>query len=261
MKLDDCYQKNVVVTAHRGFSGNFPENTLLAFQKAMELGVDLIEFDLRGTKDHVPVVLHDATIDRTSDGTGPLEQFTLAEVRRFNFSHFFGPYHEGEHREEPAFPDVTIPTFQEVLELAAGRVCMNIQVYDASPAVLPKICELYRQYDLYEQAYLSMSTFADGQAVRELDPAVELCILEDRVEITVDRLQRQKQFGVQYYQPRRKQLSPDICRLVNDMGFRSNVFYSNTDEDNRQLIEWGQQGILTDRPDVLLETIQDLGLA
>ena len=60
----------VVITAHRGFSGQYPENTILAFEKALDLGVDLIEFDLYGSKDNVPVVLHDRTLDRTSNGTG-----------------------------------------------------------------------------------------------------------------------------------------------------------------------------------------------
>lgn len=70
------------VIAHRGASGQYPENTLLAFTKAMELGADAIELDVRLTADGVPVVLHDSTLDRTTNGTGAVAGLTLAEVRR-----------------------------------------------------------------------------------------------------------------------------------------------------------------------------------
>ncbi len=70
------------VIAHRGASGQYPENTLLAFTKALEMGADAIELDVRLTTDGVPIVLHDPTLDRTTDGKGAVAGLTLAEVRR-----------------------------------------------------------------------------------------------------------------------------------------------------------------------------------
>ena len=77
-----------MITAHRGASYEFPENTMLAMQKALEAGADMIEFDLRGTIENIPVVLHDKTIDRTSNGTGMPEEHTLSELKKLNFSWF-----------------------------------------------------------------------------------------------------------------------------------------------------------------------------
>ncbi|MHB0948935.1 MAG: glycerophosphodiester phosphodiesterase family protein [Gemmatimonadaceae bacterium] len=101
-----------LVIAHRGNSAYFPENTLPAFTSAVELGVDALEFDLRITRDGVAVVHHDATLDRTTTGTGPLAARTLAELKTLDAGARFtrngtNPY---------AGQAITIPTFEEVLE-------------------------------------------------------------------------------------------------------------------------------------------------
>lgn len=87
------------VIAHRGASGEFPENTVLAFQQALAQGADALELDVRATADGVPVVLHDETVDRTSGGTGPVSQFTLNQLRHL-------PMPSGQ----------PIPTLEEILE-------------------------------------------------------------------------------------------------------------------------------------------------
>ena len=77
-------EKNIFVAAHRGWSEKYPENTILAFEKALELGVDQIELDIRITKDDQLVVIHDATVDRTTNGTGAVNSFTLAELQQLD---------------------------------------------------------------------------------------------------------------------------------------------------------------------------------
>ena len=72
------------VIAHRGASGFFPENTLLAFRKAIEVGADALEFDVRVTEDGIPVVIHDSTVDRTTDGVGVVSEMTLAAMTEFD---------------------------------------------------------------------------------------------------------------------------------------------------------------------------------
>jgi glycerophosphoryl diester phosphodiesterase len=101
---------DVVLVAHRGLSPGFPENTLAAFRNSVELGVDVIEVDLRGTADGEVVIVHDATVDRTTDGSGDVTQLTLAEVRALDAGSHAGPQFRGER----------VPTYREVLELVAG---------------------------------------------------------------------------------------------------------------------------------------------
>lgn len=252
--------RDVVVTAHRGFSAKYPENTLLAFEKAIDAGADIIEFDLRGTRDHIPIVLHDQTIDRTSNGSGSPMDYTLDEIKEFNFSCWVGPFEQEGKLDEPAYREMTIPTFEELLQLAEKKIGLNIQVYATQEPLLSEICRLYDKYDLYQQGYLTMNTYEDGLAVRRINPDIELCILEDQGAMDRDSLKRQKEFGAHFIQPYLADVNKAFCKAVRELGLYSSMFYSNTDEDNRRFIECGQQGILTDCVDTLLKTIDNLGL-
>ena len=261
-RLESLYEDpdRIVVTAHRGFSGRYPENTLMAFDAAIDVGADLVEFDLRGTRDDVPIVLHDPTLDRTSGGTGASGDYTLAELRELNFSYWDRSSGTEQRLAEPAYPDVTIPTFEEVLELTHGRVGLNIQVYETRAPVLAEICRLYDHYGLHDQGYLTMSTYDDAELVRAVNPEIELCVLERQGTMDEAALWRMKAFGCKYIQPTRQDVSPESCRVMRELGLYANMFYSNTDEDNRRYISYGLQGILTDYPDVLLGTLRELGL-
>jgi glycerophosphoryl diester phosphodiesterase len=101
-------KNNIYVAAHRGWSEKYPENTMLAYKKAADLGVDQIEIDVRVTKDGELVIMHDATVDRTTNGTGKVEDLTLAELRALDAGSWKG--------EE--FSGLQIPTFDEFIEFA-----------------------------------------------------------------------------------------------------------------------------------------------
>ncbi|MCH7669281.1 MAG: hypothetical protein IIC71_08820 [Acidobacteria bacterium] len=106
------------VIAHRGNSGPLPENTLRAIESAVDLGVDMIEVDVRMTKDDVAVLLHDARVDDTTSGSGFVAELTLAELRTLDAGSWRGD----------EFADELIPTLDEVLALARGRVALNLDV-------------------------------------------------------------------------------------------------------------------------------------
>ncbi|MEG2077039.1 MAG: glycerophosphodiester phosphodiesterase family protein, partial [Victivallaceae bacterium] len=128
LSLNEIYNlrhERLAVTAHRGASFDYPENTLAAMEQAVQAGADFIEFDLRLTSDGQVVLLHDRSIDRTSDGAGMIEEMTFAAAREFNYSFF----HRQLRHEIGLTPPVKIPTFEEVLQQFAGRVAMNIQIY------------------------------------------------------------------------------------------------------------------------------------
>ncbi|ALE07006.1 hypothetical protein AL755_18640 [Arthrobacter sp. ERGS1:01] len=103
------------IYAHRGVSAHLPENTLAAFSKALELGIDGIELDVYLSADRVPVVIHDDTVDRTTNGTGPISDFTARELGLLDAG---GAQH--------------VPTLDEVLALAAGKARVNIELKDAT---------------------------------------------------------------------------------------------------------------------------------
>lgn len=130
---------SIIVAGHRGWKSAYPENTLLSFQRAIELGVDMLEFDLRFSKDNVVMVIHDQTVDRTTNGTGKVSDLTCAELKQLDAGGWFGKVYEG----------LKIPTFEELCELLASYpdVLLNVEikpspdakeVADASIAILEK---------------------------------------------------------------------------------------------------------------------------
>ncbi|MCK5844431.1 MAG: hypothetical protein KAG97_06965 [Victivallales bacterium] len=263
MKLDfrSLFAKDgkIVVTAHRGFSGKFPENTLLAFEEAVKLDVDCLEFDIRSTSDMVPIILHDATLDRTSDGTSSPNAYSLKELKKLNASYFKGAPSDGTgvRLDKPAYPEMEIPTFLELLESVPETVGLNIQVYQTQPrSFLEKICALYDEFDIYGRGYLTMSTFKDAEAVREINPKIDLCVLERQWNLDESVLRELRDFGCDIIQPGREVVTLEFCALINEMGFHANMFYSNTAEDNEKFTSYGMRGILTDNPGVLVRQIK-----
>ena len=102
---------NVNIIAHRGANKRAPQNTLPAFQKAIEMGTDGFETDVHLSKDGVPVICHNYTIDETSNGTGKIEEMTLEELKKYDFGSYY----------DPKFKDTPLPTLDEFLDLATGK--------------------------------------------------------------------------------------------------------------------------------------------
>jgi len=238
-----------VVTAHRGFSGQYPENTLLAFSKAYELGVDVLEFDVRESADGGLVVIHDATLDRTTTGTGRVDQHPLATLKRLNASCWEGPHDRGRRLPVPS-GEAEIPALEEVLSAFAGKVGLNIQVYADRKEALDTIVRLYLHYDLRASGFLMLRTFAEAERVRALSCEVAICVGEDRAN-----LERHLAFGGDYIQPTRQCLTEPYVRRLLETGLPANVFFANDRDAMAELIAMKIPGIMTDVPDVLLELI------
>ncbi|WP_259067054.1 glycerophosphodiester phosphodiesterase family protein [Mucilaginibacter sp. X4EP1] len=130
-QLHNPNDKHVMVVAHRGDWRNAPENSLQAYKLAIEMGVDVVETDLNETKDGVVIVMHDETIDRTTDGKGKPSDYTLAELKKFHLRNGLG-----------VVTKHTIPTLEELMELAKGKILVNLDksypYYREAYAVLKK---------------------------------------------------------------------------------------------------------------------------
>ncbi|MDD1649382.1 MAG: hypothetical protein LUO80_03165 [Methylococcaceae bacterium] len=109
---------NLFVYAHRGASAEAPENTLAAFRRALDAGADGIEMDVHLASDGVPVVIHDDTLERTTDGSGAVAAHRAAQLQTLDAGSWFGPHFAGE----------PLPTLEEALRLLAGRLRINLEV-------------------------------------------------------------------------------------------------------------------------------------
>lgn len=114
-ELNNAKSKNVLVVSHRGDWRNAPENSLQAFKNCIKMGVDMIEIDLKMTKDGHLILMHDETIDRTTDGSGRPSDYTLEEIRKFHLKNGLG-----------IVTRHVIPTFEEVLKLCKGKILINV---------------------------------------------------------------------------------------------------------------------------------------
>jgi glycerophosphoryl diester phosphodiesterase len=145
----------VKVIAHRGYAAVAPENTLAAFRAALEAGADALEFDVRLTKDGHPIIMHDAAVDRTTNGHGPVASKTLAQIRALSANRRFAPRFAGEK----------VPTLDEVLALARGRAMVLAELKDPDRARLPRIlAEALARHDMKARALVI--SFHPGSLVR-----------------------------------------------------------------------------------------------
>ncbi|UOF90941.1 glycerophosphodiester phosphodiesterase [Fodinisporobacter ferrooxydans] len=128
--------------AHRGWSGLAPENTLAAFKKTMDTPkIDMIELDVQLSRDGIPVVIHDYTLERTTNGSGDVSSFTLQELKRLDAGSWFSE----------SFADERIPTLEEVFQLVKGNKRLNIEIKragDRSSGIEQTIADLVRAYNM-----------------------------------------------------------------------------------------------------------------
>lgn len=151
------------VVAHRGYSAIAPENTLAAFRAAIDDGADAIEFDVRLTRDGHPVIMHDATVDRTTNGRGAVAALTLAEVRELTANRRFAP----------RFADERVPTLDEVLALARGRAMALAELKAPDRARLPGLlAAALRRHDMARSTLVISFHAASLRAFRKLAPDV-----------------------------------------------------------------------------------------
>lgn len=167
LKRGSLSRNSPIVIGHRGCSLEAPENTLAAFKLAKENDAMGVEFDLDFTKDGVPVIIHDSTVDRTTDGTGKVSDFTYEEIRRLNAS--------AKHPLGDKFPNERIPHLNEVVELCLNlRLQMFIDVKAATQAHKAAVVlkEIFSRYQLYDKALVCSFYPNVIFQVRRADPTI-----------------------------------------------------------------------------------------
>lgn len=234
--------------AHRGFSGKYPENTMLAFEKALEEGCDGIEFDVHLTADDVLVIIHDERVDRTTNGTGEVKDFSYKELRALDASaDFAGVY--GINR---------IPTLREYFDLVRDRkdLITNIEiktgVYEY-PEIERKVLEMIDQYGLRENIIISSFNHFTVTKFKELAPDVKVAFLEESWIINMGEYT--KKHKVDCIHPVFWNLKPVHIAEMKMHGREINTWTVNEEGQMRDLIAVGVDGIITNYPDRLNEVL------
>ncbi|GAA4720205.1 glycerophosphodiester phosphodiesterase [Brevibacillus fulvus] len=152
--------------AHRGWSGKAPENTLAAINLALsEPAIGAIEIDVQITKDGIPVLMHDFTLERTTNGQGLLKDFTYEQLSALDAGSWFGEAYSGER----------IPALEQVLQAVKGKCRLNIELKTAGglyPDIAPKVVQLVEKYEMKEQVMITSFDHETIKQVGELDPSL-----------------------------------------------------------------------------------------
>jgi glycerophosphoryl diester phosphodiesterase len=232
----------VANVAHRGASGNYPENTLLAFQKALEIGVDEIELDLYLTKDGHLIIMHDSTVDRTTDGTGAISDLTLAEIKALDAGGVFGEQFRGER----------VPTWEEALELVQGKVGLNVHLKEGGNPdghYERKVAKALSDFHMVEDSILTCSDASVG-IFADIDSRIE-CRIFRANRTPEEYIRKSVEMGLRTMQPGRDITTRDFIQKAHAAGRIVHVFYADTPEDMCAYIEIGVDGILTNYPERL----------
>jgi len=227
------------VCAHRGFSSVAPENSMPAFGAAVAMGAQEIEFDLWWTKDGHIVSIHDARLERVSDGEGFVYDHTLAELQELDFGSKFSP----------EFAGLKIVTFEEILKKFTCQVVMNVHIKTRSfdeaydPALMEKIIALIDQYDCRKWIYF-MGSDPVLKLAREMAPDIGICVGNWREQpwSIVDRAIAMGAGKVQLFKP---YFNQEMIDKAHANGIRCNVFWSDDPEETERFMKMGIDTVLT----------------
>jgi glycerophosphoryl diester phosphodiesterase len=242
---------DVVAVAHRGLSAGFPENTLAAFRSAIAHGAQAIELDLRGTADGEVVVLHDATVDRTTNGRGDVTGMTLREVRALDAGNHAGAAFAGEH----------VPTYEEVLQLVKGTGVALLLDIKISPVLdKARVVRLTERHGATLSVIVGVRSVADLREFRALNPNLRtLGFMED-----VAAIDAFVQAGIDIVRLWPPWIHADPA-LVTRLQARGKPVWTTAGalprEELSTLIRMGVNGILTDLPEVLAPLLAELRAA
>jgi len=240
-----------LIIAHKGFSGKYPESTLLCYEKAAELGCDFGEMDIRSSKDGVLMIKHELQMSDLTNYEGAICDYTFHELRKMDFGSKFGPRFKGQQ----------IATFQEVIDLLKKypmKMCVETKDVEWKdiPGYEDKIIEIFRREKLFTKVVINIGNFLFLQRIKKKEPRI--CTVVDLpytsqgkiddIKTIVNELLLTSPNIVQYEY---RHLTKDIIYELHCFGFPVWAWTVNCKGDMEKLIEWGVDGILTDHPDLL----------
>jgi len=252
-----------MVIAHQGGEGLRPSNTMLAFENAVALGVDVLEMDVHSTADGALVLIHDDTVDRTTDGTGRVNDLTLAEIQQLDAGDYWTP------DDGATYPyrgqGARIPTLDEVLT-AFPQMKFNIEIKQTEPTIATSLCEALRAHGLTERTLVASFHPTAMDEFRAACPEVATSMVEDEIRpfyiLNMAFLGRLYQppgaaFQVPEYSGDRLVLSPRFVRGAQSNNVAVHPWTIDDPADMARFLDMGVDGIITDRPDIMIEVLEE----
>ncbi|MBT2785549.1 MULTISPECIES: glycerophosphodiester phosphodiesterase [unclassified Halomonas] len=270
------------VIAHRGASGHAPESTMAAYELAHEWGVDYLELDVQITADGELVVFHDDAIDRTSNGEGQINDYTLKELKALDTGTWFNEANADKADDD--FAGAKILTLDELFERFGNdtRYYIETKSPQLNPGLEEALVEKLEEYDMVENGHVLVQSFEQGSLlkVQQLNDDIPLVQLvwyypseedESRLvewtgvtpgpaEITDEDFRAVAQYasgiGTNYIYEGQEVIDADFIRQANENGLPVHIYTVNETDDMKRLMEMGANGLFTNFPDRLLELVE-----
>lgn len=250
--------------AHRGASGHAPEHTMKAYQLAMEIGVDYLEIDLQMTKDGRLVSMHDPDVSRTTDGSGLVSEYTLAELQKLDAGAWYNQNNPDKANKD--FVGLKVPTLDEIFEHFGKKANYYIEIKQPSqsPGMISSLLKTLKKYDLLDpnnrEGSVIIQSFSEEslqQIHQRAPPSIPLIQLKGGEAITKKQLEKIKEYasgvGVNA-----KLVDRKFASMVRDAELLLHVYTVNEKEQMVQLLEWGATGLFTNYPDRLKEVLKEI---
>jgi glycerophosphoryl diester phosphodiesterase len=235
------YPGYTLVMAHRGARGLAPENTLAAFRMAIDVGADAIELDVQPCATGELVVIHDHTLDRTTNGSGPVSEATFSALRALDAGAWFGAQYAGE----------CIPTPGEALDLARGRLKVNIEIKTSGPedlGVEAGLVEAIRERHMEGDVLISSFNPAALLRMRTLAPALPRALIYGSLQGFPLNLEA---LGLAALHPHYRLVHAAMVEMARSRGYAVNAWTVNEAGDMREMLALGLDAITTDHPERL----------
>ena len=253
MLLSHLYKKTPLIWAHRGASEQAPPNTLAAFRLAAELGADGVELDVHLSRDGEVVVIHDDTVDRTTNGHGPVSELTLAELKALDAGSWF----------DPAFAGERIPTLQEVIDAVGHRLFLNIELKQTAllraTGLEAEVVRLIEDNQMTDRVIVSSFHPLALRRVKKLNPYIPTALLHGAGPIFIRRAWLAPLIPHEALHPHYSQVTERYVQEAHRRGRRVNVWTADDPEEMRRLLRLGVDGIITNRPALARTTVKEQG--
>ena len=233
------------IIAHRGFSSLYPENTMLAFKKAFEMGVYAIELDVHLSKNKELIIIHDEKIDRTSDGSGFIKDHSLEELQKYSFS-----YNKNFENIKISDIDEYFSYFKDKDIITNIEVKTNVIEYENIEKLL--MGKIYA-YGLVDKIIISSFNLNSLKRIREIDTEIPLAYLTSKKVDNIKNLC--KDLNLQYYHPKNTAVSQKEIIDLKNMGVLTNIWFSNKKEDYEKLEILNPNGIITNHVEKFIKKI------
>ncbi len=249
-----------MVIAHQGGEGLRPSNTLASFDNAVELGADVLEMDVHSTRDGVLVVIHDDTVDRTTDGSGRVQDMTFQEIQQLDAGYYWT-------EDGQSYPfrgqGIQIPPLESVLA-AHPQMKFNIEIKQQTPSIAAPLCNLIRTYDLTDRTLVASFHKMSMDEFRTACPDVATSMVESEIRLfyVLNRLflgglfnPPGQAFQVPEYSGDLLVLSPRFIIGAHARDIAIHPWTINDPIEMQRFLDMEVDGIITDRPDLMLELL------